>query len=91
MRLMAPADLKAHILERIAFHEYICELSGHEVKESDLVMTLLLPHGKPGVSKLGVRPVKLGTQFQDGEPYNIYGFTLRQCRKLLKTLEDAEG
>lgn len=88
---MIPADLKAHIIERIAHHEYVCELSGHKPLPGDQVMTLKFPHGKSGVGKLGVRPTRLGSQICGGEPYTIYGFSLRQCRKLLKTLEDAEN
>lgn len=88
---MVPADLKAHILERIAFHEYTCELAGHTPKATDLVMTLKFPQGQSGIGSLPVRPQRLGSQFIDGEPYTIYGFSLRQCRKLLKALEDAEA
>jgi hypothetical protein len=40
---------------------------------------------------IGVRPVILGSQFnrETGEPEKIYGFTLKQCKKLLKKLDEA--
>jgi hypothetical protein len=84
---MKASEFRAHIEERIAHHAYVCELAGHEVRDEDQVMTLC---GK-SMKGIGVRPVILGSQFnrETGEPEKIYGFTLKQCKKLLKKLDEA--
>jgi hypothetical protein len=83
---MKAAEFKAHIEERIAFHEYLCELAGHEPKDSDGVMILV----GTSMKGIGVRPVIVGSQMgRDGTPEKFYSFTLKQCKKLLKKLEEA--
>lgn len=82
---MTADELAAHITERIATHERICQLAGHEVKETDQCMTLL---GGRTAPKLGVRPVRLGSTFRDGEPWWFYGFTVKQCKKILSDIEE---
>jgi hypothetical protein len=84
---MLASEFRAHINERIAHHAYLCELAGHEPKDTDLVMTL---YGQ-SMKGIGVRPVILGSQFnrETGEPEKIYGFSLKQCKKLLKKLDEA--
>lgn len=85
---MTPKALREHIQERIEHHEYVCSLAKHEPKDDDLVMVL---HGK-SARGIGVRPMKLGSQFNPdtGKPEWIYGFSLKQCRKLLDELDKAE-